>query len=92
MGSALGPMSGSRVCREAVGGIGRWRTVRAGFGNGDDDRWRVWPCSVLDVPGAVVLLLLVGVLDEAAGGCEWGSLRELGKVFVEEHPGDEFLA
>ena len=29
---------------------------------------------------------------EAAGGCERGSLRELGEVFVEEHAGDEFLA
>jgi hypothetical protein len=35
---------------------------------------------------------LVGVLDEAAGGCERGSLGELGEVFVEEHAGDEFLA
>ena len=44
------------------------------------------------VLGAVVLLGLVGVLDEAAGGCERGSLGELGEVFVEEHAGDEFLA
>ena len=42
--------------------------------------------------GSVVLLGLVGVLDEPAGGCERGSLVELREVFVEEHAGDEFLA
>jgi hypothetical protein len=59
---------------------------QSGLGDGGDEHCRVWTA------GSVVLLVLVGVLDEAAGGCERGSLGELGEVFVEEHAGDEFLA